>query len=181
MSLTDLVPVPPDAAINGGKSPCPTSFLIRRYGMPRAELNQDCRPATSKFWKSRMVTRDVGPFSVTGHMLAVALLERSLHDVATKFPDLHKALSSAGMLCVRATRVNPKVLSNHGLGLAIDFKINGILDPYGDGKCQKGLLDLYSVMKNHGWYWGAEFGKEDSMHFEVSAEKVMEWVRGGVF
>ncbi|UOF77583.1 D/-alanyl-D/-alanine carboxypeptidase [Caudoviricetes sp.] len=180
-SLTELVPVPPPSAINGKASPCPTSFLIRKYGEPRLNLGDDCKPATSAFWKSRFVTEDVGPFKVTGHRLAVALLRRSLAKVKTKNLELYQALSSAGMLCVRRVRGSKSLLSNHGLGLAIDFKLNGVLDPRGDDKVQRGLLELYAILKGDGWYWGAEFGIEDAMHFEVSAEVVMSWVRSGEF
>lgn len=73
------------------------------------------------------------------------------------------------------------MLSNHGLGLAVDFTIEGRLDTRGDGKVLRGMLELYAILKRFGWYWGAEFPVEDSMHFEVSAEKVAEWEKAGEF
>jgi hypothetical protein len=128
-----------------------------------------------------MVTENVGPFRVTGHRMAVAQLRAALEEVHNVFPLLYSKLSSAGMLCVRHVRGNPGVPSNHSLGLAIDFRIDGLLDPYGDGLCQKGLIDLYSVLKKYGFYWGAEFRKEDAMHFEISDELVRKWIAMGVF
>lgn len=183
MSLTTLVPAPKASAINTGLNSCPTSDLIRRYGFPRPHnsIDDECRAASATFWQGRMVTESVGPYSVTGHKEAVRLLRHSLAAVKAAKPELYRALSSAGMLCVRWVRGHRGVLSNHSLGLAIDFKIHGVLDPYGDGKCQVGLLELYKVMKRFGWYWGAEFRKEDAMHFEVSAQKVYEWIREGKF
>lgn len=178
-NLTKLIPVP--ATINSGKSSCNTRLLVSKYGPPTKRLTSECKNPTSKFWLGRMVTQDVGPFRVTGHIRAVELLGFTLKEVGRKYPELYKALSSAGMLCVRHVRGVPGVMSNHSLGLAIDFKIEGLLDPYGDGKCQQGLLDLYSVMKQFGWFWGASFRKEDAMHFEVSQELIDIWIREGQF
>jgi hypothetical protein len=46
---------------------------------------------------------------------------------------------------------------------------------------QAGLLDVYSVFKNFGWFWGAEYRVEDSHHFEVGAETVRKWILSGKF
>lgn len=184
-SLTDLVPVPPDAAINTGMTPCPTHEIERRYVRPRQKLTAECQPATSAAWKARFVTEDVGPFRVTGHRLAVKLLRESLAAVKAENPALYAALGTAGMLCIRCVKLpsgpRPDLMSNHSLGLAIDFTINGKLDRQGDGKCFVGSLQLYSILKRFGWYWGAEFSTEDGMHWDVSGEKVMEWIRAGIF
>lgn len=183
MSLTDLqrlVPVPPPGSINTGSSPCPTTWLIARYGRPRTLMTQVCLPVTSPFWKARMVTADVGVFRVTGHRKAVELLRGSLAKVKARRPVLYAVLGTAGMLCCRNVR-GASVPSNHALGLAIDFTIDGEIDRRGDGLCLAGLLDLYSVLKEDGWFWGAEFRVEDSMHFEVSSEVVRGWIAEGVF
>jgi len=182
MSLTEEVPVPAAHLINGGMTPCPTSYLIRTYGMPRSPLPPECgKSPTNPFWARRMVTESVGPFKATGHRLAVALLRDALAAVKEKRFDIYFALGSAGMLCVRHVRGHAGVPSNHSLGLAIDFTLGGKLDDYGDGMTQKGLLDLYGILKGFGFYWGAEFGKEDAMHFEVCGEQVMAWIREGKF
>lgn len=128
-----------------------------------------------------MVTKTVGPFRVTGHKLAVELLAKSLARVKEGNKALYDQLGSAGMLCCRRVRGSRNTLSNHGLGLAIDFTLGGHLDVRGDNLVQKGLIDLYGFLKLDGWWWGAEFSTEDAMHFEVSAEKIQEWINGGVF
>lgn len=179
-NLLELVPIPPKAGMNGGRTSCPTSMLVRRYGPPRTRLTDDCAQVTAPFWKSRMVTKSVGPFRASGHRLAIDLLKLSLSKVKLRHPELYEGLGSAGMLCCRRVR-GSTALSNHGLGLAIDFTFMGRLDSRGDGKCQRAMLLLYSVMKEDGWYWGAEFNTEDSMHWEVSAEKVQEWIDAGIF
>lgn len=180
--LTQLVKAPPSFSINRGMRPCPTLWLVRRYGMPRhhKQIDDQCRQPTSEFWAERMVAEDVGPFRVSGHRAAVELLRKSLDEVQNVDPVLYRELGSMGMLCVRWVRGHEGVLSNHSLGMAIDFTVAGVLDPYGDGLCQKGLIDLYRVMKQFGWYWGAGFRKEDSMHFEVSAKVVGDWIKRGV-
>lgn len=126
-----------------------------------------------------MVTKSVGPFRVTGFDLAVDLLASSLAVVKVKNPELYDALGTAGMLCCRHVRGVPGLLSNHALGMAIDFTIDGVLDPRGDGRVQRGLLDLYGVMKGFGWFWGAEFRIEDSMHMEVGGEAIRQWINQG--
>jgi hypothetical protein len=173
--------MPHPTTVNGDKSPCPTSFLLRKFGHPRANYGTDCRPPSATFWKTRIATENVGPFKVTGHRKAVAQLKLALTDLKSEKPHVYAALGTAGMLCCRYVRGSNSVISNHSLGLAIDFTLNGILDPRGDDKVQVGLLDLYSVMKRHGFYWGVEFGTEDAMHFEICSEMVMDWVRKGEF
>lgn len=181
--LTDLVPLPAPASINAGTEPCPTALLIRRFGLPVRELTNECAEVRTleEWWSERMVTADVGPFRATGHRLAIELLTRSLVQVQAKKPDVYDALGSAGMLCVRHVRGHPGIASNHSFGLAIDFTFDGQLDAPGDDRVQQGLLDLYSILKRFGWFWGAEFGREDAMHFEVGSRVVRDWIKRGVF
>lgn len=181
MKLTDLVPMPPPDAVNGGKTPCPTSFLERKYGRPRSSFDQTCRTPTVAFWKARMVTEDVGPFKVTGHRLAVRQLRLALSELYWHDREVYDALGHVGMLCCRYVRGSKRTISNHSFGLAIDFTLNGILDPRGDDKVQSGLFRLYGILKKYGFYWGVEFGTEDAMHFEICGEMVMQWIREGVF
>lgn len=184
MSLSDLqklVPCPPAGSVNTLASPCPTTWLIAKYGRPRSFMTQACLPVTSPFWRARMVTEDVGPFRVTGHRLAVALLRDSLGAVKTRNPGLYDALGTAGMLCCRNVRGAKSVPSNHSLGLAIDFTLGGVLDRRGDNLVQVGLFDLYAILKTFGWFWGVEFRTEDAMHFEVSYEVIRRWIAEGVF
>jgi len=180
-----MTKTPSKISINGYATPTPTSFLMRKWGAP-GKLTKNCSSILNPEWSKRMRTRSVGPFKVTGHFLAISLLTKKLNELKADNPSLYKKLGTAGMLCCRATRVNPKVYSNHSLGLAIDFTIAGVLDAPGDGLTQPELIVLYQYLKpqsknDDGFFWGAEFGVEDSMHFEVSGETVMRWVRGGLF
>lgn len=175
MNLTTLLPAPGDKAINTGVLPCPTSELTRRHGMPRKILTASCWPVQSEFWRKRIVTADVGPFNATGDWQFLDLLAKLHAAIKVENPQLYGSLGTAGVLCCRHVRGVPGVLSNHGLGLAIDYKIDGVLDPRGDEKVQKGLLKLYSIAKRFKLYWGAEFRTEDAMHFEASRELVVAW------
>lgn len=203
---TSLVPTPADEYINTNVQPCPTAKLIQRHGPPiKAHLLSDkCKPPTNLYWKGAMVTKKVhdgsiygtskpkasdppgtvyGPDGrwwdgrVTGHHCAVELLEESFRELKRVSPDLYPLIGTAGMLCVRHVRGAPGVLSNHGLGMAIDLTIGGKLDQPGDGKCQRGLLGVYAVFKKFGWYWGAEFS--DEMHVECSRSVVNRWIAEG--
>lgn len=186
MELTELIPGPDFSSVNVGKTPCPTAYLEREYGRPRTQISENCQDATTSFWKSRMVTKDFGIFKVRGHRLLIKHLESALEELKVLHPEVYNALGHVGALCVRWVRGSKTVLSNHSFGLAIDLTLNGRLDPYGDGKVQRGLLILYSVLKNHGFYWGYSFGRnnpkrEDAMHFEICAEVVMQAINDGTF
>lgn len=173
------------SSINTGMSPCPTSYLVQKHGMPRKTLGTDCQPVTNQFWRSRMVTKDVGPFKLTGLDIFLDVLTLALQEVNKEYPGLYILLRSSGCLCCRKVRGSVNTLSNHGLGTAVDFEIfnpvsmKNELDSRGDGYCQKGMLMVYSVLKKYGIYWGAEFPTEDSMHFEASKELVLKWVKEG--
>ena len=190
---TSLVPTPADEYINTNVQPCPTAKLIQRHGPPiKAHLLSDsCKPPTNPYWKGACTTKKVhdgtiygfngNPWDgrVTGHHCAVELLEESFKELKRVSPDLYPLIGTAGMLCVRHVRGAPGVLSNHGLGMAIDLTIGGKLDQPGDGKCQRGLLGVYATFKKFGWYWGAEFGHEDSMHIEPGAAIIRRWIAEG--
>jgi hypothetical protein len=51
----------------------------------------------------------------------------------------------------------------------------------GDGQTQRGLTVLADFFNAEGWVWGTACGCEDPMHFEVSQEKLLEWVAAGLF
>jgi len=106
-------------------------------------------------------------------------LVRILLKVKEEKPDLYKQLSSDGMFCVRTAR-GLYDFSNHSWGIAIDIKINGKRDGYGDDLTMVGLSLLAPYFAEEKFYWGAGFKrKEDSMHFEASKELIEEWVASG--
>jgi hypothetical protein len=171
MKYTDEVPVPFDVNRNISAA---TGGLMKVYlGNPRSTYGQDCRPVTNKALAKRIVLDSVGPFRVTGFDLAVKDLKSIMKEIGTKYPKLK--LSSAGMLCCRFIRGSTRSISNHSWGTAIDLKIDGVLDDYGDGKVQYGLTLIAPIFNKHGWYWGAHFSKEDGMHFDVSANRLKQW------
>jgi hypothetical protein len=159
----------------------PTSrFLIETIGNPRESYNDDCQPMTNPRLAGLVETRRVGPIEVT--MLAPALdsLERIFAIIEAADPDLYARINTAGALCVRYIRGSRSSVSTHSFGLAVDLNIDGHLDVLGDGQTQLGLTILADFFNAEGWVWGAAYGREDSMHFEVSQEKVLEWVQAGL-
>jgi hypothetical protein len=137
--------------------------------------------------KALLVTKDVGPFAVTGIKPAVEALTRIFTKVQAQEPALLAQLGTAGMLCCRRIRTLPgkppsKQFSNHSWGTAVDLKVKGALDPRGDGKTQLGLLLLHPFFNAERFFWGAGFSgsSEDSMHFEASDELVKHWDATGV-
>ncbi len=166
--LTRLVPRPKANEINGGLSPCKQSTLIGLLGRPRDSYSTDCQPVTNAALKPMIVIEDVGPFRVTGLKPAVESLRRVFAAVKKKRPDLYEAVGNMGMLCARNVRGSSTAISNHSWGTAIDLTFDGKLDLRGDGNCQAGLLEIYKFFHAEGWFWGAEFNTEDSMHFELA-------------
>ena len=89
--------------------------------------------------------------------------------------DLYARINTSGSLCVRRIRGTTDATSTHSFGLAIDLNIDGKLDLFADGKTQLGLIILADFFNTEGWVWGAGFGREDSMHFEVSRQQLESW------
>lgn len=187
------VGTPSDDSINTGVRPCPTRRLIATYGPPanpRLLNDRRCLPPMLMRdpWKRWMRTREVGPFRATGHGAFLAYLDQFHTWLKDRHPHLYGLLGSAGCLCLRYVRGAPGVLSNHALGLAIDYTIAGRLDVRGDSRTLEPLRDLYRHIKSFAsytdqppLYWGAGFRVEDSMHFEASAELLEWWERRGYF
>lgn len=171
-----LIDRPNPAWINGGLSPAKASTLMKLLGEPRPTgvIDQECRPITNPDLKRRMVTLDVGPFRVYGHEAFLALLQKGFAAIKKHDPQLYALLGHVGCQCCRYVRGSKTTLSNHSWGTAIDITLGGKLDGYGDGKTQQGLFGVYSRLYPLGIYWGAEFNTEDSMHFELSEQKVRE-------
>ena len=46
----------------------------------------------------------------------------------------------------------------------------------GLNETQFGLLILAEYFNDEGWYWGAAYNREDSMHFEVGEETLRAWL-----
>jgi hypothetical protein len=108
-------------------------------------------------------------------------LRSIIAQIATAAPAVHAGLGTAGMLCARLVRGSTHSVSNHSWGTAIDLTLNGVLDRRGDRMVQRGLAEIAPVFNEHGWFWGAGFGTEDAMHFEVGDELIRRWHADGRF
>lgn len=121
---------------------------------------------------------------------AVDSLEDVMEEVREKYPDLINRLSSDGMCGARYVG-GTNILSNHSWGAAIDLKVDHVKDKQRDDKILRGLALIAPIFNKHGWYSGAVYkpkqdkktdilmSNEDSMHFEVSKEKLLCWARLG--
>lgn len=150
-------------------------------GNPRGTYTQDCLPPEDPAFRALLVTHDFGPFRATGIRPAVTALQSIMTDVEAERPDIFSRLGTVGMLCCRLVRGSTTKVSNHAWGCAIDLTIDGELDERGDGRTQKGLLELWPIFNRHGFFWGAAFPTEDSMHFEASDQLIRQWHAEGAF
>lgn len=164
---------PAKNSVNQGLTSPSASFMKSKLGTP-GELTDDCSVVTDKNLQKLMILENVGPFRVTGLKEAVASLKKIFAKVKSDKPALYDQLGSSGMLCVRKVRGSSS-FSNHSWGTAIDININKKLDAAGDKKTQVGLKELYPYFHAEGFYWGATFPTEDSMHFEASQELIEKW------
>jgi hypothetical protein len=165
--------------INEGLSVSNPSFLVEMFGFPREELSDDCEPMTNPKLKEMLITGDVGPIRVSMLRPAVDSMTRVFEKVKQVDVDLYNRISTAGALCVRRIRGSKSSVSTHAFGLAVDLNIDGRLDTLGDGKTQLGLTILSDFFQEEGWFWGASFSREDSMHFEVAKETIQKWRNAG--
>ncbi|MCT8329437.1 M15 family metallopeptidase [Albidovulum sediminis] len=152
-----------------------TDFLIDMFGHPREDYNEQCQPMTNPTLAELLVTEQVGPVQVKMLRPAAESLGEVFERIRQVDQDLYDRINTAGSLCVRFVRGSDTSLSSHAFGLSIDLNIDGHLDTLGDGQTQLGLTILADFFREAGWIWGAGFGREDSMHFEVSREKLEEW------
>ena len=165
--------------VNKGLKIAGPSYLASVLGKPRAALTSKCEGMTNKRLASKLTTERVGPIRVRMLRPALDSLGRIFEKIKATDPDLYARINTAGALCVRHIRGAPGRTSTHAFGLSVDLNIDGKLDRLGDGKTQLGLTILADFFKTEGWYWGAGFSREDSMHFEVSRGMVEKWIAEG--
>lgn len=166
-------------SVNSGVARARQALFMELFGPPREELGDDCQPVTNPMLEANLATENVGPIRAT--MLRPALDSlRSVFDAVREYePVLYEKITSAGSLCVRRIRGSEDAASTHAYGASVDLNIDGYLDTLGDGKTQFGLILLAEFFNEAGWYWGASFAREDSMHFEVGEALIRQWVADG--
>ncbi|MGV8986881.1 MAG: M15 family metallopeptidase [Cypionkella sp.] len=165
--------------LNRGLTVPTPSFMVGKFGLPRDDLNDQCQGMTNPRLSSLLETATVGPVKVNMLKPAVESLQAVFDDIKRADPDLYDRINTAGSLCVRFIRGSTTSVSNHSFGTAVDLNIDGTLDTLGDGRTQLGLTIMSDFFNAEGWVWGAAYGREDSMHFEVSEEKINEWIAAG--
>ncbi|MBB95321.1 MAG: hypothetical protein CML68_12105 [Rhodobacteraceae bacterium] len=166
--------------VNKGLQVAGPDYLEARLGRPREVLSDSCEAMTNVSLASKLVTEQVGPIRVRMLQPAIDSLRRVFANVEGADPDLYARINTAGALCVRRIRGTQNRLSTHSYGLAVDLNIDGRLDTLGDGRTQLGLTILADFFHEEGWVWGAGFGREDSMHFEISRRQLDEWLNAGL-
>lgn len=155
------------------------AIMMELLGPPRDSYSTDCQGVTNPKLKAMMETRTIGPITVTMLKPALDSLERVLAALKQTDPDIYAKLGTAGAFCARNIRGSTTAVSNHSWGTAIDLTLEGQLDGFADGGTQFGLVVLAEHFNAEGWYWGAVYKREDSMHFEVGEETLRAWAADG--
>lgn len=167
------------ARFNKGITQPRNRTMMEILGPPRDSYNTDCQGVTNPRLKGLLETRQIGPIKVTMLKPAIDSLERVMNRLKENEPDIYAKIGTAGAICARFIRGSTTSVSNHSWGTAIDLTLQGELDPFADGGTQFGLLILAEFFNDEGWYWGAGYRREDSMHFEVGEETLRAWVAEG--
>ncbi|MEM9319508.1 MAG: M15 family metallopeptidase [Pseudomonadota bacterium] len=156
--------------------------MLDVLGHPGPALNPNtCQSITNPDLRAILETRNVGPFTVTMIAPAIASLDRIMRRLEEDEPQIYAALGTAGTVCARNVRGSTTSISNHSWGTAIDVTLEGVLDDFGDGGTQFGLLIVAEYFNDEGWYWGAGYrSREDSMHFEVGIDALRRWQSEGL-
>ena len=166
-------------SLNKGLTVPTSSWLISTFGPPADNLGDKCATMTNPRLAALLQEAQVGPVKVRMLKPAIESLGIILDKIKLADPDLYARINTSGALCVRLVRGSAVSVSSHSFGLSLDLNIDGILDNLGDGRTQLGLTILSDFFNADGWIWGAAYGREDSMHFEVSKEKIEEWLAAG--
>lgn len=165
--------------LNKGVEIATPRYLESIFGKPRANLTSNCEPMTNERLASKLRVAEVGPIRVQMLQPAIDSLAGVFEKIRLTDPDLYDRINTSGSLCVRHIRGAPNSTSTHAFGLSLDLNIDGRLDTLGDGRTQLGLTILADFFRDAGWYWGAGFSREDSMHFEASKSLVEQWIAEG--
>lgn len=178
-SYAQVVLIAARRELNDGVRIASPSYLESVFGRPRENLTSRCEAMTNQRLAEKLVLEEVGPIRVRMLKPAVESLGRVFERIRATDQDLYDRINSSGSLCVRHIRGAPGRTSTHAFGLSLDLNIDGRLDTLGDGKTQLGLTILADFFREEGWYWGAGFSREDSMHFEVGRGLVEKWIDEG--
>lgn len=148
-------------------------------GEPRTTYSTACQPVTNPKLVKTLATRNFGNFRLTMIRPALDSLGQVLARLKKEEPDIYAAIGTAGALCARYVRGSAKSVSSHAWGAAVDLTLKRNLDRMGDGSTQFGLVVLAEFFNDAGWYWGAGYSREDSMHFEVGEALLRKWAAEG--
>lgn len=181
IDFSALTSIPPDDAINGGLTSPKNVFMMNLLGTP-GKKSENCSNVTNPELKANMVygVRITPSMRVSGLKPAIETLRAIFAQVKAADPRLYNECRTAGMLCCRLQRGSDTLFSNHSWGTAIDLYFGDGVVPQGQPKTHVGLIKLYPYFHNAGFYWGAEFGNPDGMHFEASVELLKKWRKAGL-
>jgi len=140
------IPVPP--GLNGTLRAVNNTLMLRVFGNPRGDYDQNCRqPTNSNFKASCSFDVSIEGFSdrLWGFSKAVESLRSVMSDIKSEKSQIFAVLGHEGMGCCRFQRNSTTSISNHSWDSAIDLTINGKLDVRGNGLIQRGVLEAAPI------------------------------------
>lgn len=165
--------------MNSGLTSPPSSRLFGIFGTPGPANNGGLADVTSGLLRRHVESDTIEGMRVELLSTMANALRAAFENVrAAGRDDLLVGLKTAGTLVLRGQHgTSGFVWSNHAFGIAIDFYYGSGPIPQGDLHTYQGILDLYPFFHQQKLYWGAGYhtaSRRDSMHFELSLEKLEE-------
>lgn len=151
--------------------------LVNTYGDPSRFLQGD--GSISASWKLAMMDTfklpAPLPLSWGGTASRVSCHKKVVHTLNAIFQDIFadkEAWNSindyGGCYEFRRNRNNPKDLSLHSWGLAVDLDTRD--NPNKQSVKGKMHPNIVAIFRKYGWLWAPDFGTDDPMHFEQGIE-----------
>lgn len=170
--------------VNLGRSPFRKETISNLLGQPRESYENRCAEVTNPTLARHIDKRTLLRTRLKGLRPAVDSLERVLSRVERDHPDLHRRLGIMGMLCVRTMLGSATSLTNHAWGVAVDISVDGMMPAVGEvsdaaDPLFAALVEVALYFRDEGWYWGAGFSTARPYHFEISEERLQEWIAEG--
>ena len=155
-------------------------MLREILGEPRGSYSQDCQPVTNPRMLKLLETRKIGGFTHHDDSPGARIRCRPSWIGSSRKNRKYTPPSAPPVRSARASSAaRPSSVSSHAWAAAVDLTLKKNLDRMGDGTTQFGLVILAEAFNDAGWYWGAGYGREDSMHFEVGEDLLRKWVAEG--
>ena len=165
--------------VNGALRSSGNNLNSQYIGLPRGSFSEHGQDPDNHDFIQQIEMGSFAGHRIHGLRPFVHTLHAIDHEIAERFPELHKNMGHLGGLCCRLVKGSVSCISSHSWGIAIDVTFDGQADCYDRNVIQRGLYQIAPIFHKYKLYWGIAFRKQGAMHFEASAQLIEEWAAQG--